>query len=173
MKIQKNDRLSFIEVLVATKELYELINQEDSEIIRVPLELYSDDNALKDYLSIIVCKKKDRKRTEEAMKKQNHKQRKDLEVPKGSCHITTFYEVIPKSREITFNRNDDGCPIKASFNKEYESIDQFFKSFIRFRNKLIENNEIVKEDDLFQYLALVKHNVKSKRKIANSQARQK
>ena len=81
--------------------------------------------------------------SEEEMSKEEYS------VNKGYCHIATFPEDI-KRREVDFDFNSDS-PIKADINEEYSYVDRFFKMFIRFRNNLIENKQVVKRDDIYQY----------------------
>ena len=65
------------------------------------------------------------------------------------CHIATFKEDT-KRHDIDFDLSSDS-PIKANINEEYSYVDTFFRRFINFRNNLIENKQVVKRDDIYQY----------------------
>lgn len=65
-------------------------------------------------------------------------------------HVITLYEEKYGNYEsISFDKNSN-FPIKDLFKDEsFEKV--FFNKFVDFRNYLIENKEIIKEDDIVQF----------------------
>lgn len=51
-----NSRIPYIDVVILTKDLCEYVTGEEHKIVRIPVKL-KEDGVLKDYLSIVVCKK--------------------------------------------------------------------------------------------------------------------
>lgn len=82
------------------------------------------------------------------------KSKDEFHIDNKYCHITTFETSNKKYREISF-AEDENYPIKACFSDEYKYIDDFFQKFIRFRNDLIRNKQVVKSDDIYQCFSSV------------------
>ncbi len=143
-----NSKIPFIDVVTVAKSLCEYVTSEEHEIIYVPVTL-KDNGESKKYLSVLICKKDEIEPVLIEYAKMGEMSKEEYSVNKGYCHIATFPEDI-KRREVDFDFNSDS-PIKADINEEYSYVDRFFKMFIRFRNNLIENRQVVKRDDIYQY----------------------
>ena len=74
----------------------------------------------------------------------------DYKIPEEYCHIATFKRKYRESHTISFDKSDDSF-IYANYNDNFKYVENFFKSFIEFRNYLIDNNQVVKYDDLYQF----------------------
>ena len=151
MKI--NNRIPYNDVLYTTKDICEYITGEEHTILSIPIEL-RDEEKLKDYISVIVCKENEKDFIKAEILANEGLLKNEYIKNIGYCHITTYEANNMETKDISFDINDD-YPIKASFNSPYSEIEQFFKNFIKFRNNLIKKNQIVKDDDINQYFQSV------------------
>ena len=150
MKI--NNSLPFMDTILITKDMCELVFDEKCDIAFVPVKL-NDNGVLTKYTSVVVCKEKDVDSLKEEISNNNGVDKDNFKLSDNYCHITTF-KTNKKKDFISFDKEDE-FPIKADFNKEYNYIDNFFMSFIKFRNNLIRNNQVIKHDDIYQYFSSV------------------
>ena len=146
--MKTNSKIPFIDVTILTKRICEYITGDEYEITPVKLNLF-EDNKEKSYISVIAHKKDDLISLIDDVLKNEGKQKDNYELDKKYCHITTYEEGLKKDF-ISFDNNDD-CPIKANFDSDYNYLEYFFKSFISFRNNLINTNQVIKDDDIEQY----------------------
>ena len=161
-----NSKLPFIDVVTVAKSLCEYVTSEEHEIIYVPVTL-EDEGKLENYLSVLICKKDEIEAVLIEANKMGTKPKAEYSPNKGYCHIATFPEDT-KRREVDFDMNSDS-PIKADINEEYSYVDRFFKTFIKFRNNLIEKKQVVKRDDIYQYfLSLTGFNQNDKKNKSKS-----
>ncbi|MBQ6497717.1 MAG: hypothetical protein IJI58_03275 [Bacilli bacterium] len=130
------------------KKLYGNVNKEDYESVFIPVTVKENEKELKYYV-VIMCPKKEILKTFEESLKSEIKTKEEYTINPNYCHIATFPEDAI-GKEIDFDINSDS-EIKANFNKEYEYVNNFFRRFINFRNKLIETEQVVKSDDIYQY----------------------
>ena len=143
-----NNKIPFIDVVTMSKELCEYGTGEEWEIIYVPITLKENGENQK-YLSVMVCPKEDVEKALLETTRFDGKDKEEYTINPKYCHIATFPEDT-KRREVDFDNESDSS-IKANFNKEYDYVDVFFRRFINFRNNLIENKQVVKRDDIYQY----------------------
>lgn len=151
--MKTNNRISYSDVLYTTKDICEYMTGDEHAILSVPIKL-KDEGELKEYISIIVCKDSEKDLVQAEILTNEGSSKKDYIKNIGYCHITTYEANNIETKDISFD-SDDNYPVKANFNSPYSEIEQFFKNFIKFRNNLIKNNEIVKDDDLDQYFQSV------------------
>ena len=145
----KNDKtIPFTDVIAVTKDFCNLVHDEEYETVYVPT-IVRKNEGIKTYFSVIVCEKSAADRINKSIEDNSFFEANIISLGKDFCYITTF-DSDKKHDRISFDKNDD-CPIKASFSSDYLYIEYFFKKFIDFRNNLINNNEVVKSDDIFQY----------------------
>ena len=148
--MSSNKRIPFTDVVTLTKDICEFIANEKYETLYVPTK----DKDNKDTISVISCKENSLRKVKKDIDKYGYVDKEELINNENYCYITT-YDRKKLIKEISFDINDD-YPAKAEFTDEYEFLSNFFKNFITFRNNLIENNEVVKKDDIYQYfLSLV------------------
>lgn len=145
-----NSKIPYIDVITVAKDLCEYVTGKEQEIIYAQVTL-KDGGESNKYLSTIVCDKENVEKTLVEITKHNGKTMEEYlnSISDDYCHIATFKEDT-KRREVDFNPSSDS-PIKANINDEYVYVDIFFRRFIKFRNKLIENKQVVKRDDIYQY----------------------
>ena len=145
-----NSEIPFCDVLVITKDMCELINDESFEIVYRPVKL-NDGNKIVDYTSIVATPSAKVEDLKSVIDNQNNIDKKDFQIPNEYCHITT-YETEKKNNFISFDYSDNNL-VKAHFTDKYKYIDNFFSSYINFRNHLISEKQRVKEDDIYQYFS--------------------
>jgi len=148
-----NNRISYEDVLYTTKDICEYMTGEDYAILSIPIKL-KDKDVLKDYISVIACKNSEKDLVKAEILTQEGLTKNEYIKNVGYCHITTYETNNMETKYISFDNNDN-YPIKAMFNSPYSEIEAFFKNFIKFRNDLIEKNQIVKSDDIEQYFQAV------------------
>jgi len=154
--------LEFPRVLCASRELVSASLGEECVSINVVLKLLDENNELKEYESYCICKKDEEIDAMERLKEFNGLSKEEYIKNNPYCHFCT-YPVGQKDFYISFNE-DDNVPCKAEFSEGYNYLDYFFYKFNKFRNKLIDNKEVVKIDDLEDYLFLVLENGKKDKK---------
>ena len=145
-----NSKIPYIDVISVAKDLCEYVTGKEQEIVYAQVALKNDDEVNK-YLSAIICNKEDVEKALIETDKLNGKTMEEYlkSINKEYCHITTFKEDA-RRYEIDFNPRSDS-EIKANIDDEHAYVDIFFRRFIKFRNKLIENKQVVKRDDIYQY----------------------
>lgn len=143
-----NSRLPLIDVMIISKKLCEDMTHEEHSLVHLLIKL-NDGGELRHFVVVGACVSEDQEITEKKILENEGRKKEEIEFPDHFCHITTFDADIRK-REISFD-NEDDWPIKANFNSEFLAHNYFFKRFINFRNGLIENNLVVKSDDIYQY----------------------
>ena len=159
-----NNKIPFFDVVIVSKYLCEHITGERHEIIYAPVTL-KDEDKLNKYLSVLICKEKDVEEAVTEVVKMNDKPIEEYFVNRKYCHIATFPENT-KRKTVDFDMNSDSS-IKANINEEYSYVDNFFRRFINFRNNLIENNQVVKSDDIYQFYASLTGFAQNKKKSNN------
>lgn len=145
-----NSKIPYIDVIVVAKDLCEYVKGKEQEVIYAQVTL-KDGEGFDKYLSTIIC---DKDSVEKVLIETTKLSGKTMEEYLNSinddyCHIATFKEDT-KRRDIDFDLSSDSL-IKANINEEYSYVDNFFRRFINFRNNLIENKQVVKRDDIYQY----------------------
>ena len=147
MKI--NNRIPYLDVTVTTKDMCEFLTGEKYTIMYVPIKL-KDGNDLKQYISVVACTEEEKSEVQKEIIEKEGLSKEEYKINEKYCHITTYGDNDIEDKQISFDSSDD-YPIKACFSPEYKNIEQFFKNFIKLRNKLIEENKLVKDDDINQY----------------------
>ena len=145
-----NSKIPYIDVITVAKDLCECIKGKEQEIIYAQVTL-KDGEEFNNYLSTIICDKENVEKALIETAKLSGKTMKEYlnSINDDYCHIATFKEDT-KRHDIDFDLSSDS-PIKANINEEYSYVDAFFRRFINFRNNLIENKQVVKRDDIYQY----------------------
>ncbi len=148
--MEVNSKIPYIDVIAVTKDLCEYVTGKDQEIVYGQVTLKDGEDYNK-YLSAIVCNKEDVEKVLIETSKLNGKTMEEYlkSLNKDFCHIATFKEDV-RRYEIDFNPRSDS-KIKANIDDEHAYVDMFFRRFIKFRNNLIENKQVVKRDDIYQY----------------------
>ena len=154
-----NSKMMIGDVTAITKQYCDLVdcdfvNEGNHEVYCRDIKLLDDDK-LNTYTTIFCCKVEDRDKAFSEIDAFNGKKKEDYKFNNQYCHIAT-YKKDDEFYVISFD-NEEECGVHANFNKEYKFIEAFFVKFIKFRKDLIENDMVVKDDDLYQYfLSVVK-----------------
>ena len=145
-----NSKIPYIDVITVAKDLCEYVTGKEQEIVYAQVTL-KDGEEYNKYLSALVCDKEDVEKVLIDTNKLNGKTMEEYlnSLSKKYCHIATFDEEA-RRYEVDFNPRNDS-QIKANIDDEHAYVDIFFRKFIRFRNNLIENKQVVKRDDIYQY----------------------
>ncbi len=159
-----NNKIPFFDVVIVAKYLCEHVTGERHEIIYAPVTL-KDEGKSNKYLSVLICKEKDVEEAVTEITKMNDKSIGEYSINRKYCHIATFPENT-KRKTVDFDMTSDS-PIKANINEEYSYVDAFFRRFINFRNNLIENKQVVKSDDIYQFYASLTGFADNKKKKNN------
>lgn len=146
--------LDLLQVLSASRQLVEAAQNEECTSINVPVKLLDENNELKDYISHSICKKSEEVDAKIFLRSLNGLTKEEFIEQNPYCHISTYSIDDAGSFLVSFDPYDDN-PCKVEFSKGYNYLDYFFYKFNNMRNKLIDNHEIVKEDDIYQYLDIV------------------
>ena len=162
-----NKKMPITDVTSITTEFCELMDDSRYEVIRRSVDLF-DEKGFHTYTTMLCCSVDD---IEEATKEIEAQCGRDINsyiLNNKYCHIATYKDTGKIHHDISFDDEED-CDIHANYNKEYKNIEEFFRRFIRFRNNLIQNNEIVKDDDCYQYFLSVKKGFAKKEKLKMSE----
>lgn len=146
--MEANNKVPFIDVIVMTKDLCEYVTGDNYEVISVPIELIVN-NSKEKFITVAACKKGEEKKLTTEILKNSNRKKEDFYLDDKYFHITT-YESGVKKEYISFDDSDKHS-INFNPNEKYYYVEFFFKKFINFRNNLIANNQIVKDDDIYQY----------------------
>ena len=163
-KSEQTKQLNMIDVCSLTRKICENITGERYAVIYEPVELECN-GVMKEYKSAIACRVKDIQAVQSIIAYQKELNIENYQIPEKYCHIATYEKELEDTGNISFDSKDD-CPIHAVMNGEYEYVRNFFERFLKFRNKLIENGERVKEDDIHQYFLFVTKGLNSKEKTS-------
>ena len=151
---KNNSKIMVGEVSFITEEYCNLIENGKHNVYKKNIELL-DGESFTVYSTLFCCKEEDRDKAFNEIDSFNGKRKEDYKINNKYCHIAT-YKKVDDGYYISFD-NDEECGIHANYNKEYKMIENFFINFINFRKYLIDNNMIVKDDDLYQsFLSSVK-----------------
>ena len=150
----KKNVLDLIQVLSASRQLVEASLGEECETIVVPVMLLDDNNELKEHISHSICKKSESVDAKIALRQLKGITKEEFIERNPYCHISTYSIDDAGSFLVSFDP-DDSTPRKVEISKGYNYLDYFFYKFNNMRNTLIDNHERVKEDDIYQYLAMV------------------
>lgn len=150
----KKNVLDLLQVLSASRQLVEAAQNEECTSINVPVKLLDENNELKDFISHSICKKSEEVEANINIRQLNGLTKEEFIEQNPYCHISTYPVEDAGSFLVSFDLNDD-IPRKVEISNGYNYLDYFFLKFNNMRNKLIDNNEIVKEDDIYQYLDIV------------------
>ena len=159
----KKNELDLIQVLVVSKRLLEEYLGESCKTITVPVELLDENNKLKEYTSHCICLEGEEEKAKAIIQTLSGLTKEEFIKNNPYCHITTYPTDDKKSFTISLDK-DDNNPHKLEMNDGYEYIELFLYRFNNMRNNLIDKNEIVKPDDIFQYLDLVVNKEKYNKK---------
>ena len=166
MKMSNNKKnvLDLLQVLSASRQLVSAAVGEECIIIIEPVMLIDENNELKQYISHSICKESEEVEAKNTIRELDGLTKDDFIEKNPYCHISTYPTDEAGQFLISFDPEDD-IPHKAEISRGYPYLDYFFLKFNNMRNNLIDNNEIVKEDDIYQYLYLVLNSYeKSKKK---------
>ena len=150
---QKNV-LDLMQVLSACRQLVSASVGEECIIINEPVMLLDENNELKQYISHSICKESEEIEAGNAIRELSGITKEEFIEKNPYCHISTYPTTEAGQCIISFDPEDD-VPHKAEISKGYPYLNYFFLKFNNMRNNLIDNNEIVKDDDIFQYLYLI------------------
>ena len=160
--MEKSSKLTFSDVTSTTKDICKFVTGEDYTVAYIDLYL-RDKGDLKEYTSVVACREDDYKDLVDEVLSFDGMNKDKYSINPKYCHIATFESHYYLRHPISFDSNDD-CPIKADINEEYGYVDAFFRRFIDFRNRLIENGEVVKDDDIYQYFLVLSDGLERKNK---------
>ena len=149
MIVKNLHNLSYI--VDASRELIEKVEGEEYKDFFVPLELIDKKGNKNKYISYSICKKCEVEEAKKVISSFNGLNKDEYIKNNPYCHITTFPANSNEHYLISFDMKDD-YPCKAEISDKYNCITEFLNSFNKMRNRLIDNNERVKEDDIKQYL---------------------
>ena len=155
--------LDLMQVLSASRQLVSAAEGEECTIVNVPVKLLDENNELKDYISYSICKESEEAEANIAIRKLSGLTKEDFVKQNPYCHITTYPVNLISSFSVSFDP-EDNIPRKVQISRGYNYLDYFFLKFNNMRNTLIDNNEVVKEDDIFQYLYLILNSNKNSEK---------
>ena len=159
----KKNELDLIQVLTVSKKLLEEYLGENCTTITVPVLLLDENNELKKYTSHCICLEKEEVQAEVIIQSLSGLTKEEFIKKNPYCHITTYPTDDKKSFKISLDKEDNNSH-KLEMNDGYEFIELFLYRFNNLRNNLIDKNEIVKDDDIFQYLDLVVNREKYNKK---------
>ena len=141
-------------VSAITKQYCDFVEEGNHDVYKKDIKLLDNDK-LTTYTTMFCCKKDDVDKVFSEIDSFNGKKKEDYKFNNKYCHIAT-YKKDEEFYVISFDK-DEECGVHANYNKEYKYIENFFIKFINFRRSLIENDMVVKDDDLYQYfLSVVK-----------------
>lgn len=166
--MKANKQLNIIDVCSLTRQICEQINGERYAVIYETVELMKKGIPV-DYKAVVACKVKEIQEAQNVINMQKGVDLENFQIPEKYCHITTYKRKEEENRESTGNISfdkQDGCPIQAEMGGEYEYVRNFFERFLKFRNKLIESGDRVKEDDIHQYFLFVMKGLNAKEKTS-------
>ena len=169
-----NNKIKTYEVSAIAKDFCDLLDSGyNHEVIYANVDLL-DDKELKTYTTMLCCRTDDVDDVLESIKQFNGKSKEDYKLDNNICHIATFLNLDNNYfYNISFDDMEE-CEIHANINDKYRGLEYFFKDFIDFRNNLILKNDIVKEDDIYQFfLSVVRGFPKKKNNNINDKIRQK
>ena len=163
-----NNKMSMADVMLITNDFCELTDNREYEIVLRKLNLV-DEEGLNKYATLFCCPKEDVKKAVKELDECNNKPKEGYKFNDKYCHIATYKTTSRYFEDISFDDKEESN-IHANYSPNYKYIEDFFKSFIRFRNNLLRKNEVVKDDDAYQYFLSVvkgfdtKHRNKTKQK---------
>ena len=147
--MKDRNSLSIFNVSSLTGDICSYYNEGEWESVYVPVNL-KNEKGLDGYYSLVCCPKNKTEELYKYIQKMNGFLLEDYKIPEEYCHIATFERKYRESHTISFDKNDDSF-IYANYNDNFKYVEDFFKSFIEFRSYLIDNNQVVKYDDLYQF----------------------
>lgn len=162
----KKNVLSLIEVMDVSKQLMGVATGEKCVSVNLPLQLVNDDNLLECYMTHTICKESEEEEAKERLKELSGLTKKEFIKQNPYCHISSYSMDDAGYYMASFDVNDDE-PCKIQFSEGYEYLNYFFYKFNNMRNNLIENKQIVKDDDIYQYLDIVLGRLKRSSKTEN------
>ena len=156
MKINNKQKnvLDLMQVLSASRQLVSAAVGEECVIINESVMLLDENDELKQYISHCICKETEEVEAKNTLRELNGLTKEEYIQKNPYCHISTYPLDEAGQFVISFDPEDD-IPHKAEISRGYPYLDYFFLKFNNMRNNLIDNNEIVKEDDIYQYLYLI------------------
>ena len=148
-------RLNMIHVGVAVKDLMSYATGEECDFDSFPVTLKDrNDNDIQK-IALIGFKESNRDKVmKDVIKNTGRVESKFYVSPTNGC-IITLYDDSKEIEAISFGEEDDDYPIKSMIPDDYGYIQTFFERFLNFRDDLIRHKQVVKEDDMFQYLTSV------------------
>ena len=162
MAKKRKNEVRLIDALSASRQLCEEIDKEENEMVCVPIDLVEDNGDIKRYISLLICKKDEEVEAKTTLRKCVGMTKDEYIESNPYHHISTF-RVEDAGREYaSFDLNDDN-PVKIELKEEDVILRDFFQKFNRFRNSTIENNEILKDDDIYQLLYIYRMGIKKAR----------
>lgn len=126
----KNSRLNITEVETVTRQLCNLMEEKDYEVISVGVSLI-DNGVAKDYLTYLACPVDEITEAMFSVEGQNGCELCDYSIPAKYCHITTFENNMHSQSLISFGE-EDNYPVKANINPKYFYVKAFFHSYLKY-----------------------------------------
>lgn len=136
--------LSSVELCV--KKICELYTGKEYACEKFPVRL-NDKAEMKDYITIISFPVEELQNVIKNVNENNGKKLEEFSIDSRYCHITTFEAKYCSKYTAKFliSFENDGYPVQAKFNDNYDYVADFFKKYISFRNS--DSKRLVKEDD--------------------------
>ena len=154
MYMDSDYKIRLEDAMIAAKEILELFTDINYEMIRLCVELPKE-NGIGEYASIVLCEQGRKKDIIKEVRETSITSVKDIKSIPGVCHLAIFSS-IRKPAFISFDDNDLERFAKADINAEYQYVESFLKSYIRYRGKLSKDTKSDRIYDLFEYLELYK-----------------
>ena len=148
--MDKNYKLSIGEVLSITKEYCDLMDGGDYKNVYKEIPLLNGDK-IENYVTLFCCKSDDVPKAVEEIESLRGIRKEDYKFNSDYCHIAT-YKQGENDNIISFDENEE-CGVHAKYNERYSCIEDFFIKFLRFRNDLIDNDIIIRDEGVYQYFA--------------------
>ena len=148
--MEENSKLLLIDVAKIVKNMCEFLEGKSYQILYLPTKEKNSDEI---YTTVLSCKNSDAEVLKTIVERKNYIYRENLEDTKECCHITT-YKTSEKKEKISFDETED-YPVKASFSKNYVYLKKFFDNYIKYRKKLIANQQVVKREEIYLYFSSI------------------
>ena len=150
----KKNVLELLDVLSASRRLVEASCGEECTSVSVSVNLKDEEGNYKQYISNVICKSSEEYDARIALRHMSGLTKKEYIENVPFCHVATYPIEEAGKFKVSFNKEDDGI-CKAEFSKGYSYLNYFFLKFNKMRNDLIDEGQVVKRDDIYQYLDLV------------------
>ena len=150
----KKNVLDLMQVLSVSRQLVEASLGEECTSVNVPVVLLDEIGQLQECMSHSICKKSEVFEAKDIIRNLNGLTKEEFIEKNPYCHISTYPMEAAGYYLASFDPNDD-IPCKIEISDGYNYLDYFFCKFNNMRNNLIENHEVVKDDDIYQYLDIV------------------